>query len=160
MKSYRVIVYAVIVPFLVLMTGGCGPGKYTPKSNEELYGTWINPSYSGEFSSGVIYPQKETIDSNGYQIYRLVDDHAKYWVGKEQIVAKWIDKEGNAWYKTDRFSNNGQKAIVLKCLYKISKSSTVRESTWKEGDTPSSVSFPVGIDSKDSTYRFYERKGD
>ena len=160
MKSDRLLVFVLFVSFLVLATGGCGPRKYTPKSSEELYGTWVNTSYSGRFSPGIYYPQKEAIDSSGYRVFRLLDDHAKYWVGKEQIVAKWIDQEGNVWYRTNRASSNGQKAIVLKCLYKLSKSSTIRESEWKESDTSSSGGFPTGIDSKDPTYRIYNRAAD
>ena len=157
MKTIHRSALVVLTVLFVLLAGSCGPAKYTPKPNEELYGIWVNKSYSGQFAPGNDYPQKEVIDANGYKIFRLVDDFGTYFTGTELITSRWTDSDGNVWYKTSRGSNNGQKAIIFECLYKLSKSSTVRESEWTESATYSPGAYPTKIDAKDMTYRVYNR---
>ena len=157
MKTRMPIVGASAIVLFVFLLWGCVPGKYTPKTNEELYGAWTNLSYSGHFAPGDDYPQKEVIDSSGYHVFRFVDDSGQYWAGAETIASKWTDSEGNIWYKTSRASNNGQEAVIFECLYKLSKSSTVRESEWTENPTYSPTAYPTKIDPKDMTYRVYNR---
>ena len=42
MKTGKVPVCILITFLSVLILGSCGQGKYVPKPDEELYGTWIN----------------------------------------------------------------------------------------------------------------------
>jgi len=143
----------------IILLGGCGPAKYTPKANEELYGSWINKSYSGAYTPSDNHPQKEVIDSNGYHVFRIVDDAAQYFVGTETITSKWTDSEGNIWYKTYKgaWSNNQGKSEVPHFLYKLSKSATVRESVYTIRDTYAPNAFPTKIDPKDPSYLVYTR---
>jgi hypothetical protein len=157
----RTVILAVLITFLslVLFTG-CAPRKYVPKSNEELYGTWINKSYSGHYARDDIQPQKEVIDSTGYQVFRFVDDLGKYFVGAETITSKWTDSEGDIWYKTYKGVwdwEDGKKSEVPHFLYKLSKSATVRESVYASRDTYTPSAYPTKIDPKDMTYRVYNR---
>ena len=160
MKTGMTVFGAAAILLSMILLGGCGQGKYTPKANEELYGTWINRSYTGKFSPPNDYhPQKEVIDSNGYHIFRFVDDPGQYFVGAETITNRWTDSEGNIWYKTYKrsfFDENG-KTTVPHFLYKLSKSATVRESVFAIRDTYTPGAFPSKIDPKDSSYLAYER---
>ena len=91
----------VLAGFLLLaLLEGCGPGKYTPKPIEELYGTWTNNSYSGRIDGTTYLPQKVVIASSGYTVYRFIDDAGRWEVGSEQIDRRWTDSEGNIWYRT------------------------------------------------------------
>jgi len=150
----------VLTVLLVMLVQSCAPAKYTPKANEELYGTWINKGYSGHYARDVDHAQKEVIDSTGYQAFRFVDDVGKYWVGAETITSKWTDSEGNIWYKTYkgvRDWDDGMKPEVPHFLYKLSKSATVRESVYAVRDIYTPSAFPTKIDPKDASYRVYNR---
>ena len=141
------------------MLTGCGPGQYTPKPNEELYGTWINTSYSGHYDPSKNDPQKEIIDSNGYHVFRFVDDAGQYFAGAETIISKWTDSEGSIWYRTYKgaWSDVNGKTVVPHFLYKLSKSATVRESVFAIRDTYNPGAFPSKIDSHNTTYMIYSR---
>jgi hypothetical protein len=143
----------------LVLLGGCGRGKYTPKPNEELYGTWTNVTYSGQAQPGNYFPQKEVIDPAGYHTYRLIDEFAAYWIGPQQIVAKWTDSESNIWYKTHRggWADEKGKTIVPHFLCKLSKSATVLEFVWAVRDTYTPGAFPTKIDPKYPSYRIYSR---
>ena len=127
---------AVGLVALVLLAG-CGPGSYTPKPNEELYGSWTNGSYNGHAVPGNYFPQKEVVDSAQYRTFRFVDDFAAFLTGPQQIVGKWSDSEGNVWYKAYRsgWTDENGKKIVPHFLCKLSKSATVLESVWAGRDT-------------------------
>lgn len=154
------IMIGLVVSLLTLLAS-CGSGKYVPKANEELYGTWINKNYSGHYDFlNDVHAQKEVIDSNGYHVFRFVDDFAEYFVGAETITSKWTDSEGNIWYKTHKggWSQNEIKtSVVPHFLYKLSKSATVRESVYAIRDTYTPSAFPTKIDSKDPSYLVYDR---
>ncbi len=159
MKKHVMIPSTLVCLLVLVLLGGCGPAKYTPKANEELYGTWINKSYSGQYDHDDIHPQKEVIDSNGYHVFRLVDDFAQYFVGVETITSKRTDSEGNIWYQTFKsaWSENETKSVVPHFLYKLSKSATVRESVYAIRDTYTPSAFPIKIDPKDPSYLVYTR---
>ena len=144
---------------VVLLLAACGPGRYTPKPNEELFGTWTNMSYSGEVSERANLPQKQVIDGTGYHIFRFADDAAQYWTGNEQIVSRWTDSEGNIWYKAYRGGwNDGTKTLVPHTLYKLNKSATAMESVTAIRDTYTPGAFPNKIDPKDPSYLAYARE--
>ena len=159
MRTRWILVAVAAGAAALVLLQGCGQAKYAPKLNEELYGTWVNTTYSGKSEPGAYLPQKEVIDSNGYSIYRFADDFAKYFVGSEQIVSKWTDSEGNIWYKTYRLGNNGEKAEVLHLPYRVGKSGAVQESEFAVMPKYSPGSFPTKIEPKDPTYRTYNRAG-
>ena len=158
MNKHVAILGTLVCLLVLVLLGGCGPTKYTPKPNEELYGTWVNKSYSGHYDLTDAHPQKEVIDSNGYHVFRFVDDAAVYFAGVETITSKWTDSEGNIWYKTYKGAwTNGTKPAVPHFLYKLSKSATVRESVYTIRDSYTPGAFPSKVDPKDSSYLVYTR---
>ena len=161
MKTGTMLLSSCVVLIALILLGSCAPGKYVPKANEELYGTWINKSYSGHYDLlNDDHAQKEVIDSNGYHVFRFVDDFAEYYVGAETITSKWTDSEGNIWYKTYKGGwnqNEIKTSVVPHFLYKLSKSATVRESVYANRDTYTPSAFPTKIDPKDQSYLVYNR---
>jgi uncharacterized lipoprotein YehR (DUF1307 family) len=157
MKAKRMLFYVLFALLVVLMLAGCASGKYVPKPNEELYGTWINEKMS---------PQKLVNTPDGWKQYLHVSDSTPFYEGTRGITRKWTDSEGNIWYETfSTFTSgagdyNGKSFTVLE---KLSKSATVLESVWtmatsdQELKTPT---YPSKIDPKDSEYSIYYRAGD
>ena len=136
---------------LVLMAG-CGPGKYVPKPNEEIHGTWINKEAR---------PQKIVIDQTGSKSYTLQSDPAPtYTYGQAEELGKWKDAEGNIWYKSFFAMVAGSyKGMKFTELDKLSKSATVWEFVWRyynrgEGEKPI---YPAKIDPTDKNYGIYYR---
>ena len=157
MKARKLLLCAVVSILAVILLAGCGQGKYAPKPNEELYGTWTNDSYSGKISPDTYLPQKEVIDSSGYSAYRFISDANRYWRGSEIIDSKWMDSEGNVWYKAYSSHATDQAAIIFQSLCKLSKSSTVRESVYLVCPKYTPGSYPAKIDPQDRSYTIYHR---
>jgi hypothetical protein len=133
-----------ILSVLILLSS-CG---YSPKANEELYGTRTNESY-GTMTNNVYSPQKEVINPDGYEGYRLISDPDPSQKGREHIASKWKDSEGNIWYKTFGTAANGDTTWAFRSLIKVSKSATVRESVGVWVAAPKSASdYPTKIDPK------------
>ena len=111
--------------FMVLvLLAACGPGKYTPKPNEELYGTWTNEQNVG----GVLAPQKAVFAVDEYKLYSNLSDLVPCEAGTYGIDSKWTDSEGNVWYKTFGTVTMGTyKGGRWQELDKLSKSATAWE---------------------------------
>ena len=60
MKTRWTFLMIVLSLLALLLLGGCGPAKYAPKANEELYGTWINKSYSGHYARDDIISKRRS----------------------------------------------------------------------------------------------------
>ena len=159
MKKHVMILGTLVCLLILVFPGGCRPGEYTPKPREELYGTWINKSYSGHYDPNKLDPQKEIIDSNGYHVFRFIDDSGEHWTGAETITSRWTDSEGNIWYKTYKggWTDMSEKTVVPHFLYKLSKSATVRESVYVTRASYAPSAFPTKIDPKDPSYLVYNR---
>ena len=145
MKAWKLSFYALLA-LLVIGLGGCGPGKYTPKPNEELYGTWTNEQ-SPAFQQVVFAP-------NSWKWYQRIGNPAPSIDCKLELTSKWTDSEGNIWYKsigTIIGGTAGDVGTELVVLSKLSKSATVLEfvhtfpSNEQELKTPV---YPVAIDPK------------
>lgn len=140
-----------------VLLGGCGPGKYVEKLNEELYGTWINESYSGVISKGTYTPQKTVAAPGTYSDYRMLTDHGPGFAGKEEVTSKWRDSEGNIWYKINMSSSNGDNTYKWQSLQKISKAAAVREFVVVEVVNFSPSSYPTTVEPSAPNYRIYYR---
>ena len=140
-----------------VLLGGCGPGKYVEKANEELYGTWTNESYSGVISEGNYTPQKTVTTSGMYSDYRMLTDHGPGFMGKEEVASKWKDSEGNIWYRINISGSTGDNTFKLQSLQKLSKAATVREFVTMEVGAFSPTSYPTKVDPSDPSYRIYYR---
>jgi len=157
MKTRWTFLMIVVSLLALLLLESCGPGKYTEQTNEELYGTWINESYSGNITYGTYTPQKSVIAPGTFSDYDKITSQGPHVVGKNEITGKWKDTEGNIWYKIQGSGANGDKVLKWQTLTKLSKSATVEEfaSTTVEKYDPNS--YPTKIDPKDKDYRIYYR---
>jgi hypothetical protein len=100
---------------------------YIPKSNEEIYGTWINEDIT--FQKRIYYYW-------GYaEEYREVSSESPAYKITFTIVEKWTDPKGNVWYKIFKLYSV---AIGTEfCLTKISNNGTIYESVYSVGEFPS-----------------------
>ena len=153
MKTRKLFFVASVALSATLLLGSCGPGKYTPKPNEEISGTWINEKMD---------MQKHVYSAGGLKDYLHASDAAPFYEITEQIVAKWTDSEGSIWYKTfDTVTKGGtiggQKFTTL---VKLSKSATVLEDTWLFPSSDQELQhpkFPMKIDPNSGYYAIYYR---
>ena len=144
--------FVPLIAFIVIMPfSGYSQEKYSPKPNEEIYGTWTNADQLSYFQKSVNFP-------GGYKSYWRMADSAPSSEGVEEIVSKWTDSEGNVWYKTYATGISGwQKGNMSQVLMKISKSGTVREFVYAMVTSFDPGDFPTKIDSEDSTYEISYR---
>ena len=145
----RWVALAVSVSLLVLfLIGGCGQGKYTPKSNEELYGTWINEKTAAK----IVFSPDGTFGD--YSLRSAITPHKG---GKYKISRKWTDSGGSVYYEVlATFTFDKAKwdiGTTLRNLEKVSKSGTVLEWNWAYATSD----FPKAIDPKGNNYLIYYR---
>lgn len=151
MRRYALFLSALLLLLCLILLGGCGPGKYVAKANEELYGTWVNEDS---------YPQKSVDFAGGYKDFQLLSDAAPIGEGTLDIFAKWKDGEGNVWYKVfGTVTSGGYAGTKYQFLCRISKSGKTRESVniWPVTSFDPKH-FPSNIDPKDETYRLLNRQ--
>ncbi|MGD0726410.1 MAG: hypothetical protein ABSB63_12710 [Spirochaetia bacterium] len=149
MKTRTMLFAALVILLALTLLGGCGAGKYVPKPNEEVYGTWINKSIS---------PQKEVDTPDGWKQYGLISDPNPESEGTGQITSKWTDSEGNVWYKTlGTVTAGNYKGSKFQTLTKLSKSGTVKESVSLTVEEFDSSGYPTKIDPKEMLYSLYYR---
>lgn len=140
-----------ILVFVTLMVfGGWATAKKVSKKDYRFYsGTWINEEYNSHpfLARWVIRPDS-TFDG-----YFRVTDTKKAEIGHFIIVGKWIDSEGNKWYKTHAWPGvivEGKPSGYE--LDKFSNSGNVWEYVSITGD------FPFEIDENHVQYHIYYRK--
>jgi hypothetical protein len=156
MKNRMTVFGATTVLLSLVLLGGCAPRKYVPKAYEECYGTWINEKG---------FPQKVVIFAGGWGNYvRIADTVATYNEGPEEIEAKWIDSEGNVWYKFFGTITAGQGAgEKFQTLARISKSGTVYERVAAMVAEFSPKNYPTKIDPNSGNsgyyYNYFTRSG-
>ena len=122
MKKKVLVTWTVFVFTILLVVGSAAKKKdkfdfYVPTAKEEISGTWVNMDYGRQ-----MYPQKIVNYYWGsYDLFLKTADTNPTNKGANTIVAKWVDKEGNTWFKQyyredwtpdiyfelDRISNNG-----------------------------------------------------
>jgi hypothetical protein len=124
MKTRTLVSIFILVLVVVIIAGSCATQKkasyekgfYIPTRDEVIHGIWINMDYSGDSAQA----QKIVMSHWGhYEIYTLVKNLTANYTGTFILVDKWIDPEGNTWYKDyvrnashvmfelDKISNNG-----------------------------------------------------
>ena len=146
----RILLLTVVALSLILLAG-CGQGKYLPKPNEELYGTWTNERMP---------QQKSVITASGFKSYTYIGDPDTFIEGTMQIISKSTDSEGNIWYKAFEIYTSGLhglKGQKRQTPYKLSKSGTVLECQPAYVGEFDPKSFPSKLDPKDQFYRIYFR---
>jgi len=152
MKGCTIVPAMMLSLLALVLLGGCGPGEYTPKANEELYGTWVNEktglklvwSPDGSFSD---YSLSSTANT-------------PVGGGKWKIRRKWNDSEGNVFYETfatftfGNWEGSDANGTTLKYLEKVSKSGSVLERNWWF----TTSDFPKAIDPKGAYFIYYRAK--
>jgi hypothetical protein len=141
-----VFVISIFVSVIISLFVGVNIHAYDPSEKEEIYGTWINPKYGQEGA-----PQKIIIDPNGtWKRFYSRHDLATGLTGPFTLTDKWIDSEGNIWYKM--FWTMGNIEWKMYELIRISNSGKVLEYVFSE------VDFPKGITVDYPDYRIYYRQ--
>jgi hypothetical protein len=128
--------------------------KYIPKANEELYGTWTNEQNGGD----KYHPQKVVLTADGYVGYSKISDTVSLFTWGLLIDKKWIDEEGNIWYKIHGIGKGAYEGEKSQELYKLSKSGTVMERAFVAGMGEYNPSYyPTTIVTNDYSYRILYR---
>jgi hypothetical protein len=106
-------------------------GFYLPSPDEVIFGTWVNTEYSG----AAYWPQKFVDYPWGsYEVYMKATLQTPSFRGSGIIVDKWIDAEGNTWYKMYSRENWSTKGFFA--LEKINKDGNSKEYVWSLDDFP------------------------
>ena len=129
-----------------------GEKTYVVKENEELYGTWVNPSYSSA-TPGKASDQKIIFRTDmTFERFRwLAGDYVSVWSGAYKITDKWTDSKANIWYKIqwERFH-----LMEHFGLFKLSDSGKKCEFV----TDPIEYGYPKKIDPDTISYRVFFRK--
>ena len=153
MKTRTLILVFIIMAFLII-AGSCAAGKKASTTEIDIYkelsGTWINKDYDDPPGSWPI--AKYVIERDGtFDAYADSSSTSRTYFG--EIIAieeKWIDSEGNIWYKLT--TENLVEKIQLYELGKIHSSGTVWEYI------SSSIDYPNEINPNHVKYRIYYRQ--
>jgi hypothetical protein len=118
---------------------GCASTPRVGKGQEPIFGTWVNNEYkSGYWIWRFIYqPNGQSLTwSNGQPA-----DQPNNYEGRFTIDKKWVDSEGNTWY---RWAEKGclapyseEKANMDYGLIKVRVEGNVLEGEWSTVDSPS-----------------------
>jgi len=133
---------SVIINFFVVVN----IHAYDPSEKEEIYGTWINPDYGGDWAV-----QKIIIDPNGTEKrFHSRHDLAAGYTCPFTLIDKWTDSEGNIWYKM--FWTLGNIEWKMYEIIRISNSGKTLEYVFSE------IDFPKEITADHPDYRIYYRQ--
>jgi hypothetical protein len=151
MKAEKKILRIAILLLAVVFVAGCAPGKYVPKANEELYGTWTN-------EKGVEVEKKISNSPADFKMYLTVSDTDPSVGGTAEILSKSKDSDGNIWYKTfGTFTSGSGSGTKYQCLWKISGSGTVMECVLQTVVDFDPKNYPSSIDKSADYYRIFFR---
>ena len=143
----------LIVPVLVSHPISADDREYIMQDNEELYGTWINPDYDETFNDGKIIHEPDGV----LRAYDSATSKKDAWNAKYTITDRWVDVEGNIWYKwllTEAKRGAISDTDEYCCLSKISDSGRVQERSISSYDYPTEIK----PDSFKYDYRIYYRQ--
>jgi hypothetical protein len=144
---------ALLASAILILFGGCVSGKYLPKANEELYGTWINEQNGGD----KYHPQKVVVTPDGYAGYSKISDSVPLFTWSLSIDKKWTDSEGGIWYKILGIGKGVYEGEVSQELYKLSKSGTIMERAFVVVGKFNPSDYPREIDPNSFSYRILYR---
>ena len=135
-KLFLIIIFLLAVPVLLA------------DNVEECWGTWINKDYNEDNAKRA----KLILNRGGtFVLYNKESDVPPDYSGTVTIEAKWIDSNGNAWYKIILYDNTLDYYWYLLC--KLSNSGTILEAVRSYvGD------FATEIDPKDYNYLVWYRQ--
>jgi hypothetical protein len=140
MQIRRVITVAILTVCFVAVLLGCAMTKkaYVPGEDEELYGTWYN-----EENDEVI-----TYRPDGHFEDFFGKSNFPRWYGTFTITVKWVDGEGNVWYRT---IVENQVGVTRYVLNRIGDFGTILENAFFSNN------YPDELDSNLMSYRTFVR---
>ena len=147
----RNLVFNCLIVLSTFAFSAYADSNYVPKANEEIYGTWTNTA---------MQRQKNVSVADGSRDYLTVADKLPVIESKAQLASKWMDSDGNVWYKRFGTVISGEyKGAKWQSLEKISKTGKVREFVSRVVDDFAPGNYPTSIDPNDHDYCIYYRSG-
>jgi len=149
MRKPAILFASLVILLVVFGVSIFGQEKYTPKPNEEIYGTWVNEETN----------QKTVKNPDGSFANYFPASYSKpFQGGKSEIFKKWTDSEGSVYYNTfDTLAFGSYSMDKTQCLWKVSKSGTVLETIWVGVSEFRPDKFPSTLDTKSGNYFIYYR---
>ena len=150
----------LVLTAAVLIVSCAKKPPYVAKEDEEIFGAWINTSYSYSMSRDkgysyrmAIHAQKIITKPDGtYEIYGSVNDMAHQLVFQYTITDRWEDSDGNIWYK---IITKYKTEYVDQTRYGLDKISNSGR-TWEFVGSPDD--YPTEMDTNHPEYRIYYRQ--
>ena len=162
----QLLVLGVAVTLLALIPVGGWSQQVVLKANDIYYGKWIN-----EGANVAQRTQKQVNFPGGYKNFLTISDIKPFEESTVQIAEKWIDSEGNVWYKIRATVTIGVDPLPpykgydysgwkFQNLQRISKSGTVLETMWVHVPEFDPNLYPTKIDPTDTEHYviFYRAK--
>ncbi|UCB46660.1 MAG: hypothetical protein JSV25_04360 [Spirochaetota bacterium] len=152
MKTRTLIIGVVVILAVLIIIGNyaIGEDEYVLTENEEIYGTWVNTNYP-KSNVKSWFPQKIIIKPGGiYEYYSSRLDLVPASISTFTFSAKWIDSEGNVWYRMIwKWKGEGDLRYEIG---KINKSGQTWEfiNSWD--------AYPTEIDPNNPEYHIYYRQ--
>ena len=152
MKTRTLTLSVIIILAVHVFIGNYAIGEddHVLTANEEIYGTWINPNYP-KSGAKTWFPQKIIIKPGGiYEYYSSKLDLVPGTISTFTLTAKWIDSEGNVWYRMIwKWKDEGNPR------YEIGKINNAGQ-TWEFIN--SYDNYPTEIDPNHIEYHIYYRQ--
>lgn len=161
MKSRKAILIGTVILIAAALIGSCvKTPSYEAKEDEEIYGTWVNTSYSDTMQEGddqahtlANYAQKIITTNEGtYEIYNGVNDIVPISKIQYTITEKWTDSDSNIWYKIASKYKTEYTERARLGLNKIDNTGSTWEIVIAKDD------YPTQIDPNHPEYRIYYRQ--
>ena len=158
-NQHRVPWRAILVGLLALVfLAGCGAAKYTPKANEELYGTWKQ-------ANAKMNMDREVWDATAYSVYLHAQDTDAFFTATYTIARKWTASDGSIRYEisgsyTGGTGIGGFKGKLLTAAVKIYNSGSTLEDVWSQPTSDQEMKnprYPDKIDESNSSYGIWSR---
>jgi hypothetical protein len=158
MKTRTLASILILILVVLIIVGSCAAKHVRTKSDEALYGIWVNPEYKSSSPSGM-----EVYNSDGkWHTYRKeasaweedIEILEGGWIrgsfGTFAIEDKWIDADTNVWYKVVFYEGTEHGFMLMK----VSNLYNILEYMY------SYLDYPVEIDAKNvqGRYRIYYRQ--
>ena len=154
MNTARVSMISSLLLFIITL-GATAQDKYVPKTDEEIYGTWILTNLNQTEL------QKIVLSAKGMDRFSLLSNAIPYDNATYEIDVKWTDSEGNIWYKAHGIQTSGiYKGYTYVELDKLSKSGTVWEGQFTLTGFNTKVdamSYPKEFDPKSPSHGIFLR---
>ena len=160
MKRRTSILIGTFILTVATLLESCATKPYITKEDEEIFGTWVNTSYSYTIAGSddyaqtlANYAQKIITQNDGtYEVYMGVGDIVPQFKFQYTITDKWTDSDGSIWYKIVSKYKSEYTERTRFGLNKINNTGRTWEYVVSVDD------YPTQIDPSHPTYRKYYRQ--